>query len=143
MALRTVSVDSGTPQQIHARRAEMEHHWPAFADPCAYLIQLEERAQFTFAYYTAPEPAAYVSDFINRRIGDQHVRIQRSKRNAGSATRHRRNRCKRNSPHDRSSRVTIGDAVGTSWNDRSRVVGLDEVLLEKEQHRWVPSRTAG
>jgi hypothetical protein len=43
MLIRTVSIDSGTPAQNAAVRAEMEQSLGTYADPLVILIEREEQ----------------------------------------------------------------------------------------------------
>ena len=76
MALKTVSVDSGTPEQIYAHNREMERHWPAFADPLDILIRWETLARSRYHLDDYDDPMVdrqQVSYFINNRLyGDQN-----------------------------------------------------------------------
>lgn len=144
MALKTVSVDSGTEEQIHARRAEMERHWPALADPLDILIRYEERAFVVFNLCEYDDPVVdrnFINSYINTRLGDRNHVVQRIHRNERATARHARNTGTSSSTAGNWN--TIG-AQCPQWRNGARLVGRPEVLLAPERVReWVPLSTAG
>lgn len=122
MALRTVSVDSGTPEQVHARNIEMNRHWASFADPLDILIRYEERAHAQYHLDDYDDPVVdreIVNIYISKRIGERHV-IQSKQRD------HRRT-CRRLRTSD-SAGATLsswdaGEPERASWHNGARVVG--------------------
>ena len=146
MALKTVSVDSGTEAQVYARRNEMERKWHSTADPLHILLRWEQRAFVIFNLENYDDPIVdreFINQYIDKRLGENHVRIQRRQCNAGATTGARRNGRDQDPANDRQCSAGRSAIDGTCWHNGARVVGRTEVLLAEKRSGWTPSRTTG